>query len=117
MLLKEGQVQTQCYMIVEGCIREYTLLDGEEKTTGFYTEGDKITSYSSEGKDIPSKHFLECVEDCVLTISTQNFEDDLRKLVPRLDAIIQEIAKEQLGNNKDQWTTFISSSPEERYKN
>ena len=115
-LLRAGQVQEHCYMIIEGCIREYMLTDGEEKTTAFYTEGDKITSYSSEGNEVPSKHFLECMEDCVITISTQNFENELRKLVPRLDAIIQQVAKEQLGNNKEQLTRFVTSSPEERYK-
>ncbi len=115
VLLKEGQIPTHCFMVVAGCIREYTLVDGEDKTTAFYTEGDKITSYSSEGKSMPSKHFLECAEDCVLTLSTQNFEDELRKLIPRLDAIIQDVAKAQLGKVKDQWTKFVSSSPEERY--
>lgn len=116
MLVREGQTQTQCYMILQGCVREYIITDGEDKTTAFYTEGDKIVSYTSEGKNKVSKHFLECVEDCLLTVSSQNFEDELRKLVPRLDAIIQQIAKEQLGKNKDELTTFISSSPEERYK-
>ena len=117
MLSKKGQLQTKCYMVVEGCIREYTIADGEEKTTAFYTEGDKITSYTSEGKDVPAKHNLECAEDCILTVSNQNFEDELRKLVPRLDAIIQQVAKEQLGKSKDEYTTFVSSSPEERYIN
>ncbi|MAX80155.1 MAG: cyclic nucleotide-binding protein [Crocinitomicaceae bacterium] len=114
-LLLEGQTQTQCYTILEGCIREYSLAEGEEKTTAFYTEGDKITSYTAAGKKTASKHYLECSEDVVLTVSTQNFEDDLRKLVPRLDAIIQQIAMEQLSKGKDEWTNFVSSSPEERY--
>lgn len=116
MLLKEGQTQTECYMILVGCIREYIIDNGGDKTTAFYTEGDKITSYSSEGKNIASKHYLECVEDCIITVSSQNFEDELRKLVPRMDAIIQQIAKEQLGKNKDEFTTYVASSPEERYQ-
>lgn len=117
MLLKVGQTQTECYMILIGCIREYIIHDGEDKTTAFYTEGDKITSYSSEGKNSTSKHYLECVEDCVVTVSSGSFEDELRKLIPRLDAIIQQIAKEQLGKSKDEFTSFVSSSPEERYQN
>lgn len=116
VLLKEGQIPTQCFMVVKGCIREFILVEGEEKTIAFYTEGEKATSYSNKDINRPSKHFLECTENCVLSISTQNFEDDLRKLVPRLDVIIQEIAKEQIGKSKEQFTKFISSTPEQRYK-
>jgi CRP-like cAMP-binding protein len=32
-LLKEGQFSVDTYFILEGCIREYILTDGEEKTT------------------------------------------------------------------------------------
>ena len=117
VILNEGQVQTQCYMVLQGCVREYILDDGVEKTTAFYCEGDKITSYNSGGQKAVSKHYLECAEDTIMTVSSQNFEDDLRKLIPRLDAIIQHVAKEELGKNKEAITNFISSSPEERYLN
>lgn len=115
LLLKEGQIPTKCYMVVEGCVREYLLVDDEEKTTFFYTEGDKIAAYTQGGKDKPSKHYWECTEDCVLTISDKDFEGELRKLIPRLDVIIQDVAKEKLNKAKEEWSLFVSSSPEERY--
>ena len=34
-LLREGQISGSTYFILEGCIREYILADGEEKTTNF----------------------------------------------------------------------------------
>ena len=37
-LLREGQISTSTYFILEGCVREYILTDGEEKTTNFFTE-------------------------------------------------------------------------------
>lgn len=116
-LLREGQVATKCYMVVEGCVREYLILDGEEKSTAFYTEGEKFAAYINEGKGVPSKHYWECLEDCVLTISTHDFEEELRSLLPRLDAIIQQIAMAKLSKAKEDWSQFISSSPEERYLN
>ncbi|MBL0764896.1 Crp/Fnr family transcriptional regulator [Marivirga atlantica] len=117
LLLKEGEIPKYCYMVLSGCVREFVIIDGEEKSTAFYTEGDKITSYTDQGKGFASKHYLECIENCILTISTENFEEELRKLVPRLDAIIIEVAKEKSGKEKQEWTKFISSSPEERYQN
>ncbi len=115
VLIREGQTSSNCYMVVEGILREYILIDGVEKSTGFYLEGETRTSYSQEGKDMPSRHYLECMEDCVVTVSNQGFEEGLRLLIPRLDAIIQQVAKDKLGQAKEELSTFISSSPKERY--
>ncbi|MEZ5056260.1 MAG: cyclic nucleotide-binding domain-containing protein [Saprospiraceae bacterium] len=35
-LLKEGQISVSTFFILEGCVREYLLSDGEEKTTNFF---------------------------------------------------------------------------------
>ena len=117
ILLKEGQIPTKCFMVLEGCLREYQIIDGEEKSTAFYTEGEKCTSYVNNGRGVPSNHYWKCVEDCILTISHQEFEDQLRALVPRLDAIVTQIAMEKLNQAKEEWSQFISSSPEKRYLN
>ncbi|MFK7931887.1 MAG: Crp/Fnr family transcriptional regulator [Saprospiraceae bacterium] len=116
-LLRAGQIPTKCYMVLEGCLREYQIVDGDEKSTAFYTEGEKCTSYVNNGRGVTSNHYWECVEDCVLTISHQEFEDQLRALVPRLDAIVTHVAKEKLNQAKEEWSHFIASSPEERYLN
>jgi len=115
VLLKEGQIPKRCYMVVEGCIREYLIKDGEEITTAFFLEGDTFTPSTENSK--PSKHYLECAEDCILTISNKSFEEELRKEIPRLDAIFQEFAIEKINMAKDQWSQFVSSTPEERYLN
>ena len=90
VLLREGQIPTKCYMVVEGCVREYLIKDGDEKSTAFFTEGDTFTPHTPDSK--PSIHYWECTEDCILTISNKNFEEEIRQALPRLDAIFQEIA-------------------------
>jgi len=98
ILLKEGQIPTKCYMVVEGCVREYLIKDGEEKSTAFFMEGDTFTPQSRDSK--PSKYYWECVEDCILTISDQSFEEEIRAALPRLDAVFQNIAIEKINNAK-----------------
>ncbi len=115
LLLKEGQIPTKCYMVVEGCVREYLIKDGEEKSTAFFMEGDTFTPHSQDSK--PSKHYWECVEDCILTISDSSFEEEIRAALPRLDAVFQKIAIEKINKAKEEWSQFITSSPEERYLN
>mgnify|MGYP002685761614 CR=1 FL=1 len=31
VLLKEGQISTEVYFVLEGCVRQYYLVDGDEK--------------------------------------------------------------------------------------
>lgn len=115
VLLKEGQTSTKCYMVLEGCVREYLIKDGLQKSTAFYTEGESLTPIGKDGK--PSKHYLVCEEDCILTISDKSFEEEIRGLLPRLDDVFQDIALAKINQAKEEWSEFVSSSPEERYLN
>ncbi|MEO9871775.1 Crp/Fnr family transcriptional regulator [Ekhidna sp.] len=115
ILLRQGQVPKRCFTVLEGCVREYTITNGEEKTTGFFIEGDKITPHTYDGTGDPSNHFLECLEDCVLTISDKNFEKRLLELLPRIVEVMPAFALEELKRAKAEWTKFVTSSPEERY--
>jgi len=85
ILLKEGQIPTKCYMVVEGCVREYLIKDGEEKSTAFFLEGDTFTPNTKDSK--PSKHYWECLEDSILTISNKSF-DNLFPLRQKKDILI-----------------------------
>jgi hypothetical protein len=76
-LLKEGRISKECYAVVRGCIREFYIKDGLEKTTAFFTEGQSVNSFSSYTNQVPSKHFLECSEDCLLTVGNQSLVDQM----------------------------------------
>ncbi len=115
ILLKQGQVPTRCFTVIEGCVREYTLTKDDEKTTGFFIEGDKITPHTYDGTSEPSEHYLECMEECLLTISDRHFEKRLLELLPRLKDLAPAFALEELKKAKSDWTKFVTSSPEERY--
>ena len=64
VLLQEGAISTECYAVIRGCVREFYIKDGLEKTTAFFTEGQSVNSFSSYSNQAPSKHYLECCEDC-----------------------------------------------------
>ena len=115
ILLKEGQIPTKCYMVVEGCVREYLIKDGEEKSTAFFIEGDTFTPQSKDSQ--PSMHYWECLEDCVLTISNKGFEQEIRALLPRHNDVFEAIAIAKINQAREEWSKFVTSSPEERYLN
>ncbi|NUO03440.1 MAG: Crp/Fnr family transcriptional regulator [Saprospiraceae bacterium] len=68
ILLREGQVASICCFVLQGCVRQYYLIDGQEKTTHFYTEGQPVNAGSFQVDSKPSKSYLVCNEDCVLIV-------------------------------------------------
>jgi CRP-like cAMP-binding protein len=117
ILLKEGQVASLCYFILKGCIRQYYLIDGEEKTTNFYTEGQPVAPYEGSYKRNASKFYLTCLEDTILTVGTPEDEAKLFKLFPRFEAISRMALEEEFGKGQELMASYIISSPEERYLN
>ncbi|MCB9047361.1 MAG: Crp/Fnr family transcriptional regulator [Chitinophagales bacterium] len=116
IILREGQVSRECYFLLQGCIREYYIVDGEEKSTAFYTEGQPVTSFTSYSRQKPSKHFMVCAEDCIVTVGTDELEKEMCQMIPRLESVIRQEVEKATGEVQDDLAKFITSSPEERYK-
>jgi len=116
ILLEEGAVSKSCYAVVEGCVREYYLKEGQEKTTAFFTEGQPVNSFSSYTNQVPSKHFLICAEDAILTVGTQSLVDDMCLRIPRLSDFIRTEVEKDAGRLQERMATFMTSSPEERFE-
>ena len=117
IILKEGQVAQLCYFVLKGCIRQYYLVDGVEKTTNFYTEGQPVTPYEGTFKRSPSKYYLACVEDTIVTTGTPEDEVAFFQKFPRLEPASRMAIEEELGKSQDALSAFILNSPEERYLN
>lgn len=117
VLLKEGQVAKLCYFVLKGCIRQYFLVDGEEKTTNFFSEGQPVTSYEGTFKQKPSKFYLACVEDSILSTSSPEEEVAFFEKFPHLKPAALMAMEEELGKSQGMLSSFILSSPEERYLN
>jgi CRP-like cAMP-binding protein len=115
ILLKEGQVAKLCYFVLKGCIRQYFLVDGVEKTTKFFTEGQPVTPYEGTYKKLPSKFYLACTEDAILSVSTPEDERAFFEKFPHLEPAKGMAVEEELGKSMDTLSSFILHSPEERY--
>lgn len=117
VLLSEGDVSKECYLVLKGCVRQYYIIGGEEKTTAFFTEEQPVASFTSYINQTPSKHFLVCAEDCSLTVGTKEKEDEMCQKFPKLEPIIRSEIERNAGIVQEEYSAFITSSPEERYLN
>ncbi len=83
VLLKEGQKSKDGYFVLQGCLRTYYLIDGDEKTTAFYTEMEGNTPHCViTGK--PSEYYVETLEDSIITISNPSMEVEIFEKFPSL---------------------------------
>jgi len=117
LLLREGMISQHAYFNLKGCVRMYYLVQGEEKTTFFYTEEQFITSLQSFRNHEPSTHFLECMEDCELAVIPYEVEQELLTRYPKLESFSRIILEQELGHYQEMLSTYILSSPEQRYVN
>lgn len=115
VLLKQGQIAKDSYFNLKGLVRLYYLIDGEEKTIQFFTEGDPIASLSSYHHQTPSPHYLECVEACTLTILNFEKEQELIKKVPAFESICRISIEQEFGKNQEILANYMIKSPEQRY--
>jgi CRP-like cAMP-binding protein len=114
-LLKAGQIAREGYFVLQGCIRRYSIVDGEEITTDFYTEGHTAADFNSIANQAPSRHCFVCVEKTTVTVSNAEKEAAFYKKFPRFEAICRVEFEKMMGEKADKAEALAQKSPEERY--
>lgn len=115
-LLKEGEKSNDAYFVLKGCIRTYYVIDGEEKTTAFYTEMEALTPHCVINK-APSEYYVSCVNDTILIVSNPDMEAEIFNKFPKFETLCRILAEEILAKQQINFDEFKTSSPEQRYLN
>jgi len=116
ILLKEGERSDDGYFVLKGCIRTYYIIDGEEKTTAFYTEMEALTPHCVISK-APSEYYISCVNDTILLVSNPDMETEIFNKFPKFETLCRILAEEFLAKQQINFDEFKTSSPEQRYLN
>ncbi len=116
ILLKAGKKSKESYFVLKGCIRVYYIIDGEEKTTAFYTEQEALTPHCVVTK-APSDYYISCVEDAIILVSNADMTDEINAKFPKFDLMCRMLSEELLVKERIEFDEFKTSSPEQRYLN
>lgn len=114
ILLREGALSRHSYFVLKGCLRSYYLIDGEERTTDFYTETQGFTPACATTQQ-PSEHYVSCVEDTIALVSVPEMEQVIFERFPRFESLCRMLADELLIENRKAFADFKNASPEQRY--
>lgn len=116
ILLKEGQKSQDVYFILKGCLRKYYIINGEEKTTAFFTEMESLTPHCVIN-NAPSEYFISCEENTILTVGNPNRNVEIFTKSPKFDLMCRILSEETLAKHQINFDEFKTSSPEQRYLN
>jgi len=116
ILLRQGNISTQCFFVLKGCIRQYFYdPEGKERTINFFIEEQSIVDFNSYLQKTPSDYFLSCVEDSTLVIGNSDMENEMYKNFPELESINLTLVEQNFGSTQKAFASFMSSTAEERY--
>ncbi|WP_422857746.1 Crp/Fnr family transcriptional regulator [Flagellimonas sp. S174] len=115
-LVQEGEYVNKEYWIIKGCTKSYFLDDnGKEHILRFAMENYWITDYESFVKQVPSKIYIDCLEDCeLLYISFEN-RDKLTAQMHKMERFWAK--KSKLGRIalQSRILSLLKNSAKERY--
>ncbi|MFM9836885.1 MAG: Crp/Fnr family transcriptional regulator [Cyclobacteriaceae bacterium] len=114
ILLKESEVSNECYFILKGCMKRYYMVDGDEKITGFFTEGQVVIPASYTDR-LPSKYYLSCLENTFASFGNPETENDLYKRYPQLESITRVLGEKLMVSMSNEFDDWVSLNPEDRY--
>jgi CRP-like cAMP-binding protein len=115
-ILKEGQIAKDAFLVIAGCVRQYSITEnGEENTTAFFTELQPAVNFSSMANQSPSEYYFDCTEETTIAILNSEKESSLYKKHPRFAEVCRVEMEKMLGEEQRKLSDFISSTPKERY--
>lgn len=115
--LQEGQVCTQFFFIIRGCLRMYKIDEkGLTHVLQFATEDNWILDLGSFHSVTPSELNIDALED---TVTLQISRDDLIELylkAPKFDRIFRVLLENSYVRLQERLLQNISSTAEQRYQ-
>jgi CRP-like cAMP-binding protein len=112
---KEGQYNHDTFFVLEGLVRQYKLVNGEEITTNFFLEENWIISLDSFSAKSPSPDYLICLENTSLIIGNEKSAQEIFKKFPRFETISRAVMESVFAEQQTFLTTFLTDTPEQRY--
>jgi CRP-like cAMP-binding protein len=116
VLLQEGEISNNIFMIKKGCLREWFNKDGKDITFQFFFEGQPVASIDSLMNQKPSLFTIESIEPTTFfSIGKADF-DKLLKAYPEFKKGFQDFIFQRFRIYGQLFLSRIKDTPQERYE-
>lgn len=113
--LQPGQPATHLALVTEGGMRQYYVVDGDERTVYFGLEGSLVCAYSSYLTHQPCPYYLQAMEPCRLTTLSLQVLREAEAQYPELGEVFRRLAEYLFINLELRLHNQLLLSPEDRY--
>lgn len=114
-LLRLGQICRNAFFILEGCIRYYHLVDGEEQTGQFFFEGSWYCDYESFLFDRPSEQTIQALERTTVAILSKDTLQSLFVEIPQFERFGRLMAENAFIGLRKRTESLMQLPASERY--
>lgn len=116
ILFAEGKVATSMYFVLQGWVRLFYNVNGNDKTAFFYTEGKFICAGESFAKQVPARENYQVLEDTVLVHFEKENIEKLLQYSSKFELISRLATEDELITYQKIVASFVTQSPEQRYR-
>jgi CRP-like cAMP-binding protein len=114
LLLAEGQVARENWLVVQGCVRVFRKVDGADRTVAFHTEFHSAIP-PTYGTDTPSPVAFECLEDVVASASTREEEERGFAEYPAFESVCRVLGEILMARLQEVHVDVLTRTAEQRY--
>jgi len=114
ILLAEGEIARETWLVVQGCVRVFRRVHGEDRTIAFHTEFHPAMP-PTYGTEAPSPVTLECLEDVVASAATR--EEEVQGLAehPAFESVCRVMGEVLMGRLQQIHIDTLTRTAEQRY--
>ena len=105
------------YFIIKGCVRKYCFKEGTALTLLIAQENQFVLEYVSFMNGGKSANVLETLEDSLLIKIKKNDLEELYLEIPKMNVVMRKVLEQVIYSTHIILNSFITLSPEERYRN
>ncbi|MGM9512355.1 Crp/Fnr family transcriptional regulator [Larkinella sp. GY13] len=115
VLLREGQFSADTYFVLAGLVRQYSLVDGDEKTLGFFGADQWVISLNTTAEVKPAVQYWVCEEDSTLVVGNDESARELFQKHPRLETVARMVLERTFQDYQQAMIAHVLATPEQRY--
>jgi hypothetical protein len=90
--LKEGSLSTNGYFVLNGCLRSFYLIEGDETTKTFYTELEIINPQCVLSGQL-SEYYISCVAESIVVVANLELEKIYSKKLPKFEMLCSVLSE------------------------
>ncbi|MGB3183921.1 MAG: Crp/Fnr family transcriptional regulator [Cyclobacteriaceae bacterium] len=110
-----GKVCRSAFFVLEGSIRYFNIVDGEEKTGQFFFEGSWYSDYESFLFHVPSEQSIQAIEQTTVAILSKEALYQLYEKIPKFERFGRIMAENAFMGLRKRTLSLTSLSATERY--